>query len=60
MNIENLEPYFDAPTTLAKIFSLRGVPTSILIDKNGKEFARIIGSIDFGDENFIKWLSNYN
>ena len=43
LNIENLDPYFDAPTTLAKTFSLRGVPTSILIDKDGKEFARIIG-----------------
>ena len=59
-NIENLEPYFDAPTTLAKIFSLRGVPTSILIDKNGKEFARIIGSIDFDDKIFINWLKTYN
>ena len=43
LNIENFEPYVDAPTTLAKTFSLRGVPTSILIDKDGKEFARIIG-----------------
>ena len=59
-NIENLEPYFDAPTTLAKIFSLRGVPTSILIDKDGKEFARIIGSIDFDDKIFINWLKTYN
>ena len=60
LNIKNLEPYFDAPTTLAKTFSLRGVPTSILIDKQGKEFARIIGSIDFDDENFIGWLKTYN
>ena len=60
LNIKNLEPYFDAPTTLAKTFSLRGVPTSILIDKEGKEFARIIGSIDFDDENFIGWLKDYN
>ncbi len=60
LNIKNLEPYFDAPTTLAKTFRLRGVPTSILIDKEGKEFARIIGSIDFDDENFIGWLKNYN
>ena len=60
LNIENLEPYFDAPTTLAKTFSLRGVPTSILIDKNGKEFARIIGSIDFDDKIFINWLKTYN
>ena len=49
LNIKNLEPYFDAPTTLAKKLSLRGVPTSILFNKEGKEFARIIGSIDFDD-----------
>ena len=60
LNIENFDPYFDAPTTLAKTFSLRGVPTSILIDKNGKEFARIIGSINFDDEIFINWLKTYN
>jgi thiol-disulfide isomerase/thioredoxin len=60
LNIENLDPYFDAPTTLAKTFSLRGVPTSILIDKDGKEFARIMGSIDFDDKIFINWLKTYN
>ena len=60
LNIENLDPYFDAPTTLAKTFSLRGVPTSILIDKDGKEFARIMGSIDFNDKIFIDWLKTYN
>ena len=47
LNIKNLEPYFDAPTTLAKKLSLRGVPTSVLFNGDGKEFARIIGSIDF-------------
>ena len=60
LNIENLDPYFDAPTTLAKTFSLRGVPTSILLDKDGNEFARIIGSIDFDDKKFINWLKTYN
>ena len=60
LNIKNFDPYFDAPTTLAKTFSLRGVPTSILLDKNGKEFARIIGSIDFDDKKFINWLKTYN
>jgi thiol-disulfide isomerase/thioredoxin len=60
LNIKNFDPYFDAPTTLAKTFSLRGVPTSILIDKDGKEFARIMGSIDFNDQIFINWLKTYN
>ncbi len=59
-NIKNFRPYFDPPTTLAKKFSLRGIPTSILINKNGKEFARVIGSIDFEDKNFVKWIKKYN
>ena len=60
LDIKNFEPYFDGQKTLAKTFSLRGVPTSILFDKNGKEFARIIGSIDFDDSKFIEWLKKYN
>ena len=60
LNIKNFDPYFDPPTTLAKTFSLRGVPTSILINKKGQEFARIIGSIDFEDKNFVNWLKKYN
>ena len=60
LNIEYLDPYFDAPTTLAKTLSLRGVPTSILFNKEGKEFARIIGSIDFDNLEFIEWLKKYN
>ena len=60
LNIQNLDIYFDAPITLAKKFSLRGVPTTILFNKEGKEFARIMGSIDFNDEEFINWLKFYN
>ncbi len=60
MEIKNLEIYFDSSITLAKKFGLRGIPTSILINKEGLEFARIIGSIDFMDEKFVEWLSSYN
>ena len=60
LDIKNLEIYFDAPITLAKKFSLRGVPTTIIFNKEGKEFARIIGSIDFNNEEFISWLELYN
>ena len=60
LNIKNIELYFDPPTTLAKTFSLRGVPTSILINKEGQEFARVMGSIDFEDKNFIDWIKKYN
>ena len=60
LNIKNLAIYFDSPITLAKKFSLRGVPTTILFNKEGKEFARIMGSINFNDEEFINWLKLYN
>ena len=58
LKITNLNLYFDNSITLAKNFSLRGVPTSILINKDGFEFARIIGSIDFESEEFLSWLNN--
>ena len=60
LNIQNLDIYLDAPITLAKKFSLRGVPTTILFNKQGEEFARIMGSIDFNNEKFINWLKTYN
>ena len=60
LKIKNLEIYFDSPITLTKELSLRGVPTTIIFNRQGQEFARIIGSIDFSDESFIEWLSNYN
>ena len=60
LDIQNLDIYFDSETTLAKKFALRGVPTTILFNKKGQEFARIIGSIDFNNEEFINWLKIYN
>jgi len=60
LNIKNLDIYFDTPITLAKKFSLRGVPTTIFFNKEGEEFARVIGSIDFINKEFINWLKSYN
>ena len=60
LNIQNLNIYSDSTVNLAKKFSLRGIPTSILFNKEGNEFARIIGSIDFKDKKFVNWLSAYN
>ncbi len=60
LEIENLDIYFDPPVTLAKKFGLRGIPTTIFFNKDGLEFARVIGSINFEDEEFIEWLRSYN
>ena len=45
---------------LAKKFSLRGIPTSIFLNKEGEEFARVIGSTDFQKKEFLDWLSSFN
>ena len=60
LKIENLKIYYDSPVTLAKKLGLRGIPTTILINEDGFEFARIIGSINFNDKEFIEWLKKYN
>ena len=59
MNINNLEIFYGSSLELAKEFKLRGIPTTIIIDKEGYEFARIIGFIDFKNKSFLDWLSNY-
>ena len=60
LEIENLKIYYDSPITLAKKLGLRGIPTTVLLNKNGFEFARIVGSIDFNNREFIEWLKKYN
>jgi len=60
LNIKKLSIFFDRNLNFVKEFKLRGVPTTILINKQNKEFARIIGSIDFQDKSFLEWLLKYD
>ena len=60
LEIKNLKLYYGESVKLANEFSLIGLPTTILINKNGEEFARILGSVDFEDKKFIEWLRTYN
>ena len=58
--IKKLQIFFDSKLNFVKEFKLRGVPTTIFINKKGEEFARIIGEANFQDEKFIKWLRKYD
>jgi len=60
LNIKKLEIFFDNNLNFVKEFKLRGVPTTVLINKKGEEFARIVGEVNFLDKKFLKWLSNYD
>jgi len=60
LNIKKLSIFFDSNLNFVKKFKLKGVPTTILINKEGAEFARIIGEVNFMDKKFLKWLSKYD
>ena len=59
LNLDNLEIFNGSSILMAKKFKLRGIPTTIIIDKEGYERARIIGFIDFKNKSLLDWLSNY-
>tara|TARA_Y100001970_G_C14174817_1_gene826331 strand:- start:1023 stop:1538 length:516 start_codon:yes stop_codon:yes gene_type:complete len=59
LDVKNLKIYFDENFLLAKKLKLRGVPTTLLLNKEGLEFARITGEVDFNDKNFLKWLRKF-
>ena len=56
LDIKNLSIYFDTELELTKSLSLRGLPTSIILNQDKKEVARIIGEVDFNDFNLLNWL----
>jgi Thiol-disulfide isomerase and thioredoxins len=60
LKINKLEIFFDSELSFLKEFKLRGVPTTVLVNKKGEEFARIIGEINFEDKKFIRWLLKYD
>ncbi|MDA0376750.1 MAG: TlpA disulfide reductase family protein [Proteobacteria bacterium] len=59
LNIKNFDSLFDKELRVVKGLGLRGLPTTILINKQGKEFSRVVGAIDFSDKKFIDWIKNY-
>ena len=60
IGVLSLDIYFDPELKLVKQFKMRGMPTSILINKEGEEFGRVVGEIDFSSEEFINLLKKYN
>ena len=59
VGVTTLNTYYDPDLSLVKTFKLRGLPTSILIDKDGKEFGRVIGEVDFASEDFLNFMKKY-
>ena len=60
LKIDNLKIFIDKKNILPNELSLIGLPTTILFNKEGEEFARILGPIDFENQKFIEWLKHFD
>ena len=53
---KNLALYVEAPGKFAHDAKLRGLPTSLIVDKNGQEVGRIEGDLDWNSPEVEKIL----
>ena len=60
LNIKKLQIFYDTELNFVKHLKLRGVPTTVFINKKGEEFARLVGSTNFVDKDFMNWLLQYD
>ena len=58
LEIKNLSIYFDIETNLVNLFRLRALPTTIILNKDRKEIARVLGAVNFSDQRFIDWINS--
>ncbi|MFN7039122.1 MAG: TlpA family protein disulfide reductase [Alphaproteobacteria bacterium] len=58
-NIKNLEIYIDKKNQLFSAFNIIGLPTTIFINKNNTEIARIAGEVDWYDEKLREKILSY-
>ena len=56
---ESLEKYFDKDKKVLSKFSLRGLPTTFIINKDYKVFAKVEGIIEWESKAFIDWLKEF-
>ena len=53
---DNIEKYYDYEKNISKNFSLRGLPTTFIFNKNFKVLAKVEGIIEWDSDKFINWL----
>ena len=59
LGIKNLTTYFDKNLKLTRSLGLRGVPVTLVVNSDKKEVARILGDIDFNNEEFVNWIKSF-
>ena len=54
IGVQNLPLYRDPKQELARNMGVLGLPTSIIIDRNGYEIARLLGDADWHSDSAIE------
>lgn len=57
INIKNLSNYHDPTTMVGKHINAKGLPITILFDKNGKEIGRYNGDFEWDSKEVIKFIT---
>ena len=52
-----LEKYFDKDKKVLSKFSLRGLPTTFIVNKDYEVFAKVEGIIEWDSKLFLNWLN---
>lgn len=55
--ITQLEVFYDRKGALARKFGVDGLPTTILIDADGREFGRVKGVLEWDDDAIVAYLA---
>src|SRR5262249_13235922 len=58
LGLNALKSYLDPKGRLGQAFSVRGLPTSILVDRDGNELGRVEGALDWDGpkaQAFLRW-----
>ncbi|HEY9162983.1 MAG TPA: TlpA disulfide reductase family protein [Magnetovibrio sp.] len=55
--ITQLDLFFDRKGALSRKLGVEGLPTTILIDAQGREFGRVKGVLEWGDDAIVAYLT---
>ena len=58
IDIINLQIFMDKQMAAARLLRISGIPTTILINEQGYEIARVIGDRDWSESNIISLIQN--
>jgi thioredoxin-related protein len=51
--------YYDPSGKSAEAFNVNGMPTTILLDTNGKEIGRFVGATEWHSFDSIKFMNHF-